>query len=355
MKIGSIPTNIVYIYSNVRTIDKQEVYPAFISDACNKKTIETGKKWAEWKNYYKPDEQHGIFEFETSNDSITKIQILSLEKRGRGGRAYKVLVHSDKLFYVDLREDVLMDVILEVGIDKKGFLKGSFIWACVDSEMKLIRVGSKLHKEMVDSTSLAKQKITKSKLEVGGVYSNKQKIAVYCGNFTTLICETKEKLIPDPKIKYNNVRVVERTFKILENYQLWTNYIYRDGNIQYWALSDIPDRHLNLPVQTLNLLVENQNYEFNFEFTKNKLIREKDNQLKVVNSVIDSLELASNELLKNMTGNTIWERACAIIHVKPINSKLPLHPEFQKYPEAVKLVEEYNKRLKCSTSTKKIT
>lgn len=353
MTDGSIPTNLVYIYSKPETIDGVEVYPAFVTDATNEKSIKTGINWAEGSSWQ--ENKSEAVKFECPNDPIWSVRILSLEKRGKGGRAYKVVIcleASIKLFYVDLREDTLLDVIQEVGIHKSGYLKGNFIWARVNSEMKLIRVGSNLYKEMITATKLKNIKISKSKLEIGGVYSNKHTSKVYCGNFTTLICDVTEKVISDPQIKYREIRVVEKTFKILENYQLWVDFTYYEDKITYWALSKIPKssspEYSILPATNLNSLIEGQEYDFRFEFSKNKLIREKDNQLKVTKSVIDSLEIASNKVLETRAksnSDMYWDLCCGIIHVVPVKSKLTLHPEFKKYPDAVKLAEEYNKSL----------
>ena len=137
---GSIPKKVTYIYSQIREIDGRFVHPAFISDSDNKKTLETGHNWAEWKGYYQTEEVK-TSTFEIENNPLNSVQIISLEKRGRGGRAYKVIIEvGNAAFYVDLREDVLLDAMLEAGINKKGFLSGKYIWSRVNSDMKLIRI-----------------------------------------------------------------------------------------------------------------------------------------------------------------------------------------------------------------------
>jgi hypothetical protein len=81
------------------------------------------------------------------NNPITNIRVAGLETRGNGGRAYKVVI--DDLYYFDLREDVLLEAMIECGINKGGILNGEYIWVKIRSHMKLIRVGSPLHKEMI--------------------------------------------------------------------------------------------------------------------------------------------------------------------------------------------------------------
>lgn len=117
-------------------------------------------------------------EFERPNTPMVGLRIIGLVIRGQGGRAYQVLVDGKYVF--DLREDVLLDAMLNDGIGKNGALFGSYIFASVGSSMKLIRVGSLLHEKMIAATDYkTMKKITD--LEVGGIYRNKKETVLYLG------------------------------------------------------------------------------------------------------------------------------------------------------------------------------
>lgn len=162
--------------SEILVCENKLVSPAFISDAVNKKTCQTGEYWAKgYNNKYTTEE--------VDNIPIKNVVITGLEKRGNGGRAYKVIVN-DK-YYVDLREDVLLECMLSSGITPGGKLNGEYIWAKVGSEMKLVRVNSGLYHELVKNTLLTDVPKIK-KLEIGRVYKSKTKSAVYLGEFSNI-------------------------------------------------------------------------------------------------------------------------------------------------------------------------
>lgn len=172
---GSIPKKILYVFSDSKNINvgscwdwmnspnKIKVIPAMAVDANNKKTILTAEKWASdngKKNVSK-----------TESDNIIKDIILcNIEYRGNGGRAYKVIADG---YYVDLREDVLTDIMLKSSIIN-GKINGEFIWAMVNSEMKIVRKDSELYNELIKSANLKSIKpIPIKELEVGGIYEDR--------------------------------------------------------------------------------------------------------------------------------------------------------------------------------------
>ena len=197
--IGHIPTETIYIFSgsqNVTTtwedIDTrtvEEVLPAFITDSNNKKSIETGKKWA--VGCYSPH----IYTYDpvtkthttvpnpvppkeamtdtVANDPISRVKVVSLEERGKGGRAYKVVL--PRGYYVDMREDVMLDTMKTEGISPGGYLNGRFIWARIGGQMKLVREGSSLHDKLIESTKVVEApNLSKKDKVVGGIYEDKQ-------------------------------------------------------------------------------------------------------------------------------------------------------------------------------------
>jgi hypothetical protein len=223
MKVtGSIPKNMMYIsqaatevggfWENVddQTATKIIVKPTFPADADNPKSVETGIKWGSgYQNKNKTPTT-----ITRPNDPITNIRIVGLEIRSEGGRAYKVLLDGD--LYVDLREDVLLDTMIQEGISKGGVLRGSFIWARVGSQMKLVRVGSELHDALIKNTNLGTlKKITT--LEIGGVYRGKSpEEYIYLGIFDTINIDTKASR--DPR---TYITTKETTYKEINKHMLF--------------------------------------------------------------------------------------------------------------------------------------
>jgi hypothetical protein len=169
--------------------DETEVFVGdqiYVTDAENERTQKSALRWAS-HNFYQWDAEKNaevlrrdyvptIVDF--SNNPMRDIRILDLEHRGEGGRAYQVLVHNKYIF--DLREDVLFDTILNEGVRKNAILNGEFIFAMIQSEMKLIRVGSYIH-QLALETMEAKKNATKQKFEVGKIYSSANQTFLYLG------------------------------------------------------------------------------------------------------------------------------------------------------------------------------
>jgi hypothetical protein len=141
-----------------------KVYPTFPVGSDQDNDLGTAKSWVKDKSAIKVDV--------VDNSPIKQIRLLSLEHRGQGGRAYKVLI--DGKYYVDMREDVLIDVMLTQSV-ADGILGGEFIWAKHGTQMRLVRIGSELHKLLAKSNELKdKPKINKSDLEIGGIYRSRK-------------------------------------------------------------------------------------------------------------------------------------------------------------------------------------
>ena len=199
--VGSIPKKISYVASEEREVMvgcewdidhleredspsniKIKVLPTFPVDSLHLGDLSKAISWAT-SGYYDSDlkqtiaRKHTITERE--NKPIKDIRVLSLQKRG-DGRAYKALIDN---FYVDLREDVLMDTLLQVGVEPGGILKGEYVWAKMGTNTKLVRVGSELHRLIVEFDSKKDWKpISKKELEIGGVYRDRKKnAAIFIG------------------------------------------------------------------------------------------------------------------------------------------------------------------------------
>lgn len=201
LKLGSIPEKLTFFIRNTKTANivswrwddveggnkTFEVNPCYISDSDNKKTLETGKQWAD-SGYYDYEKREtiktGYKTFEIDNKPFKNIQIVTLEIRDKGGRAYKVCadIGEYKNLYFDMREDILLDTIFNLGIQPGGIIPGEFIFARVGSQMKPIRVGSFLHEKMIESTEYNEK--GKCELEIGGIYSNKKgELSIYLGEY----------------------------------------------------------------------------------------------------------------------------------------------------------------------------
>jgi hypothetical protein len=350
-KIGSIPEKLIYVYSKSTCIDGELVYPTFIADANKPKTIETGTNWAEIKEWDKNNSGISVSKLEVNNSPVSKIRISSLEKRGRGGRAYKVIItlpNKSELFYVDLREDVLMDTILEKGIDEKGILKGEFIWARVDTDMKLIRVGSKLHEEMIQSTKLNSVKISKSKLEIGGVYSNKHHTKVYLGEFTTVNCvqrtiETIKNISSYSWRKEYDISY-EYSFEIVKKTQLWCENDYSNSTTGFYHSVSSIIGSCKLIIN-LSDLIEHQNYAFCFDQVSNRTIKSKDSQLIVDCNIIESVNKLGNNLINSKPIQQYYSN-CPLVHLTELGKPIQVNEHFKQFPELISKVKEYNSQLK---------
>jgi hypothetical protein len=192
---GNIPKQITYVL----TLPKEQTFslgeeaeetitvtPSFISDASNQRTLETGRKWAR-RGFFKfirdpfgsEIVQGPVFEQTVTNEPIFDVRILGLEQRGNGGRAYKVLLN--ETYLVDLREDVLMETMLKHGVSPGRKLGGSFIWAKVSNQMKLVLVTGEIEKSLTKIEQI-KQEKKPIVLTPGGIYSTSSKVYIYFGH-----------------------------------------------------------------------------------------------------------------------------------------------------------------------------
>ena len=190
-----IKITVTYDDSDIKIGNSFMASETFVSDAENAKTCATGESWAEraktrWNPTTRTYDEGSFRTEDVDNVPIKDVVITSLEHRGQGGRAYKVIVN--QRYYVDLREDVLLDAILNVGISAGGKLNGEYIFAKVGSQMKLIRCESALHNELIKAMMI-KQSAKLKNLKIGRVYKNKTTAMVYLGKVST----TKLELIED--------------------------------------------------------------------------------------------------------------------------------------------------------------
>lgn len=165
-----IPARIRYVISHYAYSTECSGKSAFPVDPDKEKTVETARKWAGAK--YK--------EVEVDNNPISDVEIISLEERGNGGRAYKVLVHGK--YVVDLREDCVLDAIREHRIEK-GIIYGmQFVWMKYGANIKLIEYNSVEYNIVKANSSAPKvTKVPAYKLVPGMIYSNNKSDYVFLG------------------------------------------------------------------------------------------------------------------------------------------------------------------------------
>jgi len=107
-------------------------------------------------------------------------------------------------YVVDVDNDFVTEAILNSTINK-GKIASQFIWCLIGSKIKLVRVGSSLYNQVLESSRRTKlPKIKKKNFEVGGLYSTPTgRTEIYLGNINT------ETMIYDYKNKKNEVREIK--------------------------------------------------------------------------------------------------------------------------------------------------
>lgn len=118
-------------YKNVTMVLKKDWdYPEYYSGYVvgDNGSTEAAEKWG----------GSDSIKLESLENKFEDIKIIGLSVRGNGGRAYRVVIkvnHYNVL--VDLREDILLKIIDEVGILPKGIVKGQFSFYANSSQVQL--------------------------------------------------------------------------------------------------------------------------------------------------------------------------------------------------------------------------
>lgn len=154
------------------SIASRTVIPAF--PVAEGEDLDKARKWAFIQKYgYYPN--NGLTWKTAKFDEVTiinngfKVQICGIVHRARGKSTYKIATPEG--YYVDLREDVLLEALINEGAQAGGFLSGEYIWLSRGSQMKLIRKDSHLHKAQ-DA-----EELDPKTLEIGGVYVDKTNLS----------------------------------------------------------------------------------------------------------------------------------------------------------------------------------
>ena len=144
--------------------DMRRVRPTFVVEAENPKTRATAVAWAERRYWSQPVSKAELIE--RPNVVIPSVELITLDRRSQGGRAWKVLV--DDTFYVDLREDTLLDVLLYGQDNGQGIIQGPFIWLSMGNGLKLMRYGGSEH-----------EAVAKWEETAAGIAATKKRLAGY--------------------------------------------------------------------------------------------------------------------------------------------------------------------------------
>lgn len=204
----------------------ETVLPAFICPADNKKSIATGESWADDRaeiyvegprGGYKKEKTWPVEKIVIPNKPMARPRLVNLEERMEGGRAYKIIWNEK--YYCDLREDVLLDILINAGTDKGGFLRGEYIWARVGTQMKIVRVGSELHEALIDATRRSAMKpIGMKDFVTGGIYQTKKgDRGIIIGHCSTTNMRSANGLLRGKK--ENGVLLIEVTYPSHKNYE----------------------------------------------------------------------------------------------------------------------------------------
>lgn len=118
-------------YKNVTMVLKKDSsYPNYYSGYVvgDSGSTESAERWG----------GSDAIKLEGLTNSFDGIKILGLDVRGNGGRAYRVAIKVNHYnVVVDLREDILLRIIDEVGILPKGIVNGQFSFYSNSSQIQL--------------------------------------------------------------------------------------------------------------------------------------------------------------------------------------------------------------------------
>ena len=177
--IGYIPKKVIIVSSGSGfherwkldpIIDTDEFVPGFAVPLESRTRLRSAHMWAARRRGKKDTD---IIKEEKYDNSPMTLKIVALEYRSNGGRAYKVVDQRNYLF--DMREDVVIEAMLNVGVEPGGKLGGQYIWGVLGSSTRIIRLDSNLYNQLKESSQVRFLKPIKLKdLEPHTFYENRQ-------------------------------------------------------------------------------------------------------------------------------------------------------------------------------------
>jgi hypothetical protein len=197
-KTGYIPKEIIIVSSGSRPVlrvwehkedeEVEEATPGFPVDANNKKRIDTARMWARnrGRRYGRSRDTEVEIKEEKYDNSPMTLRVVNIEYRSRGGLVFKVVDQRGYLF--DLREDVLLDAVINPGVEPGGQLGGGYVWGVLGSQTRLVRYGSDLYDDLVESGKLRDlKKISLKALKPNTFYETRRgEIGLFVGFITSI-------------------------------------------------------------------------------------------------------------------------------------------------------------------------
>ena len=328
---GYIPTHITFISRKPETIVNEwedggeinsfEASPTYV--ATNEKTVESGKSWA--RGYGSTN--RGVTVGSADNKPFKSLRITSYEKRNEGGGAFKAI--ADGKWYVDLRTDTLLDILVNHSI-KNGEVQGAeFIWARVGSQAKVVRVGSSLHTKLVESTQIDKIKPPKADdLKPGDVWEAKNGArGVFLGWVSTIqMTHRGSTSYSDPYIDpWTKQPQHEVTVKRAPKIQCWLTMAHYEA-----------DESLTKALKEF--------LAYRIEFKKTVSYRKRLTSVKVPANWMERVraEMVSNiahwktQYQKGFARPCDLAYACDRVHVAPLGESPALHEEYAQFKDLLK-------------------
>jgi len=159
----------IKVYKRAYTGEKIEVRPTFVVDAESDKMLVTALDWARNGIYGK---RLDAAAYPQDNEVMTELRLVGVDHRMEGGLAYKVVTPQGYL--VDFREDEFLEALFNGRIMPDGTIVGEYVWSRGGSQMRIVRVGSSLYKERLESGRVGNlTKIPAKGLKVGHHYRGK--------------------------------------------------------------------------------------------------------------------------------------------------------------------------------------
>jgi len=234
-----IPNHITYVY-----VDKLEFIKNDTEVFNNSKFVISGKRTIvcdsnqlnrieSAKDYLN---QYGEVKTTTlKNNEISELQLIDVNDISDTNNIY-VLVNG--IYAVRMYKDVLIDALINKQVSHGNFIGMSFIWINYNGYIKLIRINSKQHKDVIKFINYSKsKKISSTKFKVGKIYENSRGLNLYLGKVNTASIDTMQYYM------YNNINdiitYVSHKSKPFTTH-LWMKLnknsieeIYRNGLINY--------------------------------------------------------------------------------------------------------------------------
>lgn len=252
--------------------DEPGVRRAFpVSDQSSQSRHENAEQWAitrdyDYTNRTSTEIPGDLFEYQ--NSGFSEVTIKSLDIRGQGGRAYQVtMTHDNKKFQVDLREDALLDVIYNTGIEAGGKLNGTFCFIVEGSQTNLVRENSNIWKSAQKGAEARKNAtLKKSDLKAGHLYKTLSgENAIYLGEAYSRSLSVKQ----DGGYSYRRKKVKLECGKVSKKMIFLKTYSYDDIEEVKKDLKELKEKedHWGIEVQSSHSyredlgLVENINVD----------------------------------------------------------------------------------------------